>query len=123
MDLRFYVGKLIDYIFNEVFGELIQNIIWERQDTNQTTEDIIKNSIIEYKRIRTNDYSDDLFLEYKGKNLIGSNNKACKDIGLINRVKIHVAVFTMKNVATEFHSSMIIRPNKLIKFFFILEMI
>ena len=84
LDLRLYVRKLIDYIFDEIFGELVQKIIWERQDKNQTTEDIIQNPIIEYKRSRKNDYSDVLFLEYKGKNLNELMNKTCKDIGLKN---------------------------------------
>ena len=56
----------------------------ERQNENQTTEDVIKSPIIEYIKFNSNNYSDLLFLEYKGKNLIESMNKNCKDIGLKN---------------------------------------
>jgi len=81
LDLRISISQLIENFFNEIFGE--RNKIIKRQNENQTTEDVIKNPIIEYKRIfNNNNYSELLFLEYKGKNLIESINKNCKDIGL-----------------------------------------
>ena len=83
LDLRISISQLIENFFDEIFGE--QNKIIKRQNENQTTEDVIKNPIIEYKRkFNNNNYSELLFLEYKGKNLIESINKNCKDIGLKN---------------------------------------
>ena len=83
LDLRISISQLIENFFDEIFGE--QNKIIKRQNENQTTEDVIKNPIIEYKRkFNNNNYSELLFLEYKGKNLIESINKNCKEIGLKN---------------------------------------
>jgi len=61
LDLRISISQLIENIFDKIFGE--QNKIIKRQNENQTTEDVIKNPIIEYKRIfNNNNYSELFFL-------------------------------------------------------------
>lgn len=80
---KFYICALIEYIFDDIFGEIHEKVyIGERKYEYQTTQEIIQNPIIEYIKIRKNDYSDYLYLEYNGKNLDELENKTCEEIGL-----------------------------------------
>ena len=80
INLRLYVSKMINYIFDEIFGEIHEKLIWERTDKSQTTKDVILNPKIEYLKIRENDYSNYLYLEYKNENLLDSKDIPCKDL-------------------------------------------
>ena len=83
IDSRLYASKIINYIFDEIFGEIHEKLIWERTDKSQTTKDVIHNPKIEYIKIRENDYSNYLYLGYKDGNLLDLGNIPCKDLDLI----------------------------------------
>ena len=90
IDLRFYICKLIEHIYNEIFGKISEEIIWERSNENQTTQYIIQNpNIIYLKKIKNSEnYLTYLCLEYNGINLLELKDKKCIDIGLTNGQEI-----------------------------------
>ena len=82
---NFYISGLIEYIYDAIFGEIQEEIIFgERKYGYQTTEEIIIKPRREIKKIRKNDYFRYLFLEYKGRDLIELKYKTCKDVGIKN---------------------------------------
>ena len=83
IDSRLYASKIINYIFDEIFGEIHEKLIWERTDKQQTTKDVIHNPRIGYIKIRENDYSNYLYLGYKDGNLLDSEDIPFKDLDLI----------------------------------------
>ena len=59
---NFYISGLIEYIFDEIFGEIQEYINFgTRKYENQTTEEIIMKPRIEIIKIRKNDYYRYLF--------------------------------------------------------------
>ena len=108
---KFYVCALIEYIFDEIFGENYEKVYFgERKYEFQTTQDVIQNPIIEIIKFRENDYSDYLFLEYKGKDLNELKNKTCKEIGLTCGNEIILKF--KKNLNNELKNEKIINNNK-----------
>ena len=84
-----YISWLIEYIFDEIFGEIQEQIFFgERKNENQTTEEIITKPRREIRKIRVNDYYRYLFLEYKGRDLNELKYKTCKEVGLENNSEL-----------------------------------
>jgi len=75
---NFYIAGLIEYIYDEIFGEIKEEIIFgTRKYNNETTKEIIMKPRREIKKIRRNDYFRYLFLEYNGKDLNELKYKTC----------------------------------------------
>ena len=80
---NFYIAGLIEYIYDEIFGEIKEEIIFgTRKYNNETTKEIIMKPRREIKKIRRNDYYRYLFLEYNGKDLHELRYKTCQQVGI-----------------------------------------
>ena len=87
--VNLYISGFIEYIFDDIFGEITEEFIFgERKYEGQTTEEIIMKPRIEIKKIRINDYFRYLFLEYKGKDLKESKYKTCEQLGIDNNTEL-----------------------------------
>jgi len=80
---NFYIAGLIEYIYDEFFGEIEEEIIFgTRKYNNETTKEIIMKPRREIKKVRRNDYFRYLFLEYNGKDLNELKHKTCQQVGI-----------------------------------------
>ena len=75
---------MINYIFDELFGELTKNKLIERKKEYETTEYIIKKPIIYYTNEREEDYSCYFYLEFENRNLSELSDKTCSEIQIVN---------------------------------------
>ena len=90
IDLRLYISKLIDLVFDDIFGILEEKIKWERTNKSQTTKDVMLNPEITYSKKRENDYSNYLYLEYEGKNLTESEKKVKDAVNIGDKIIINL---------------------------------
>ena len=101
---KFYICKLIDYIYDEIFGEIKEIIFPKRTNKNQTTQYIIQNPNIKLVKKRINEFfelSEYLFLEYKNQDLKDLKDRACNEIGLKNEDEIFLKFNKEKFIKNE----------------------
>ena len=108
ININFYGDKCLininlsffDCIYYEIFGNISEDIFWERTNENQTTQYIIQNPNFSYsKKIKDKDKDNILkylYLEYNGRNLLELKDKKCACIGLTNLQEIFLKFEKLK---------------------------